>query len=210
MPTTLLALHGYTMNGAGFRAALSELVPRLEPHVDLVFPDAPHLCSDESLKRFYRGHEAFRPSPPHRTWWYASDDGREYDGVESSKELLRDLLGRHAPAALLGFSQGALAAAAACGWSARGELPPPAFAVFVAGRMPRASALLPLFERELSVPSLHVWGTSDRFATGAPELLARFAAASREFTTWDGPHMVPTRGAAADSIVRFAARFAAS
>lgn len=214
MRTTLLALHGYTMNAVSFRAALSELAPRLEQYVNLVFPDAPHACSEQSVRSFFRGREALRPPPPYRAWWRASDDGRVYHGLETTQAMLRELLDQHAPAAVLGFSQGAMAAAAACAWAARAELPSIAFAVLVAGRKPRARALLPLFDGELATPSLHVWGTSDRMAAPARELSECFAAPARECTTWSGPHRVPTGGvgtdsdeiAAADAIVQFVGR----
>jgi hypothetical protein len=74
----------------------------------------------------------------------------------------------------------------------------------VAGRIPRAAALKPLFDVALSLPSLHVWGERDLMARSeAPKLVERFTAETREAVHWDGPHILPTFGPAADAIVAF-------
>jgi hypothetical protein len=79
--------------------------------------------------------------------------------------------------------------------------------VLIAGSVPRALELAPLFESALLVPSLHVWGTRDN-VTGAlaPLLADRFAPSAREIITWRGPHVVPTIGPAAAGIVAFVKR----
>src|SRR5262245_58545711 len=81
VPTTLLALHRYMLNGARMREQMGELVGALAPHVDLVFPDGPHVCDPAGVDRLYEGSDAPR-FPPHLSWWDASDDGKVYRGWE--------------------------------------------------------------------------------------------------------------------------------
>jgi pimeloyl-ACP methyl ester carboxylesterase len=208
MKTTLVVLHGLSMNGDVMRQKMQPLSVRLAELLDLEFVDAPHACKEHTLARLYAGARAvFRPAPPHLEWWNASDDGRAYNGYEASLELVRERLAEHPRVALLGFSQGATFAAALTALSERAELPKIRFAVMVAGRLPRSTEWAPLFESSLRTPSLHVWGLRDRYATAAsPGLLEGFAASSREAVFWRGPHVVPTKGVAADAIVDFVRR----
>ena len=179
----LVALHGYTQSGAVLEAALRPLLGERQA----VFPDAP-----------------FAAATGARTWWRASDDGRVYEGWERTRDLLAGLLEAAGPdPVLFGFSQGAMVAACAAAWSLRGELPALARVVLVAGMPPRAEALQPLFAAPLAVRSLHVVGARDPMAAAGPLLAARFV--DPEVLTWDGPHVVPTRGPASVRLGAFLA-----
>ncbi len=202
---SLLVLHGYTMNAAVMRAHLGPLDPRLASFVDLAYPDAPHLCSAASIERLAAFREASRLEPPHRTWWDATDDGRDYRGWPETRAFIRGRM-EEGVVGVLGFSQGAILGAAIAALSAAGELPPIRFAVLVAGRQPRADVFQPFFTKPVAIPSLHVWSTTDPLATVSGELVEAFAEAGREAWTWSGPHCVPTRGAGADVIARFVER----
>ncbi len=196
----LVLLHGYTQNGRALRADLAPLLDRLEGF-EVLSPDAPFACDPAALARL-GGALAVDPArAPHLTWWRATDDGAAYHGWETARAELARLLEGGGPAGVLGFSQGAMLAACAAAWSARGELPPLDFAVMVAGRVPRATDLRPLFESPVPVRSLHVWGARDPMAGLSPELADRFVGAER--LPWEGPHVVPTRGAAAEVLVGF-------
>lgn len=118
--TTLIALHGYTLNGGAMRRQLGPLLPALEAHVDLVFPDGTLECAAASVDRLYAALPMPRAAPPHRTWWDANDDGRVYRGWDETREVVRGLLEKHAPAGILGFSQGSMLASAVAALSARG------------------------------------------------------------------------------------------
>jgi predicted esterase len=213
MPTTLISLHGFTMNGAGLRHMLSELEPRLSDLLDFEYPDAPHPASEASVAGIASLMGGFRPKPPNRQWWNASDDGFTYHGWDKTRDLLRTTAVRSVTAephtsqtrgvALLGFSQGAAVAAALAALSRRGEFPPLRFIVLVAGFAPRAHDIEPLFDTPLEVPSLHVWGDADPFAKHGPKLLERFAPHTRQVLEWAGRHTIPTIGSTADSIVEF-------
>ncbi|MCB9689150.1 MAG: hypothetical protein H6738_11785 [Alphaproteobacteria bacterium] len=193
----LILLHGYTQNG---RVLAESLAPLLDPlGVEVVAPDGPFDADPAMVVPL--GSDPDRG--PHRTWWRATDDGSAYHGWEEAREHVRELLSA-GPAGILGFSQGAMLGACVAAWSARGELPPVAFAVLVAGRVPRAQVLQPLFAEPVDVPSLHVWGARDPMASMGPELAARFVGS--ETLTWPGPHVVPTRGDAGAGIAAFLKR----
>ncbi len=209
MRTALLALHGYTMNGAGLRRLLLGLETRLSEHVELIFPDAPNVASAAAVARLEQRMQVPRGAPPHLEWWSASEDGRAYQGWDSSCAALRELLERHPGAGVLGFSQGAAVAAALAALGSHGRLPPLRFAVMVAGFTPRSAELAPLFAgAPLDVPSLHVWGTADPFAKHGLALAEKFSASSRELLTWAGGHKLPG-GEAAAGLVDFVRRHAA-
>ena len=207
--TSLLAFHGYTLNGDVMRVQMGELDGSLARHVDIIYPDAPNECAMESVNRFYAAFRSRRLPPPHRMWWNASDDGQVYEGWEQTRNLVRGLIERHRPVGVLGFSQGATLAAAVAALSHEGELPSIRFAVLVAGHRPRAALLKPYFARPISCPSLHVWGEKDGLTGPYGQALAEcFDAAEREVVVWPGTHVIPTKGSTADAIVDFVRRHA--
>lgn len=208
MPTTLLALHGFTLNGERMREQLGPLLPELERSVVVECPNAPHTCPKNAAERLHERWGLPVQAPPHLRWWNATDDGRTYAGWHASRDFLAGLL-RGREVGLLGFSQGAMVAAAVSALAASGELPKVRFAVLIAGRTPRAEELAPAFAWPIELPSLHVWGERDRL-TGpySPELADCFAPEVREVCTWPGSHSVPTSGPAAEAIVEFVRRHA--
>jgi pimeloyl-ACP methyl ester carboxylesterase len=204
--TTLISLHGFTMNAAGLRHMQSELEPRLADAVDLVYVDAPHRASPASVEGLATLMGGVRPKPPNLQWWNASDDGLDYVGWNETRNRLETEVRSYPRVGVLGFSQGAAVAAALAAASARGQFPTLDFVVLVAGFTPRARDIAPLFADPVRVPSLHVWGTSDRFARHAPTLFERFDPTTREALVWPGRHEVPTSGSAADTLVEFIRR----
>jgi predicted esterase len=205
--TTLITLHGFTMNANGLGHMLAELEPRLAESVDVVHVNAPHVASEDSVAGLASVLGGFRPKPPNLQWWNASDDGRDYHGWAETRARIAAEVERHGAAGLLGFSQGAAVAAALAAASSLEQFPPLRFVVLVAGFTPRAQDIAPLFSEPVRVPSLHVWGEADhRFAKHSPSLVERFEPATREVHTWPGRHVVPTSGAAGDAIVDFVRR----
>ena len=210
MTTTLLGLHGFSLNGPLFRELLVELMPELPAGLILLCPDAPHACSVEATARVFAVTGGRETAPPHRCFWDATDDGREYRGWPESLHALRAVAAGAPRLGLFGFSQGAIAAAALCALAARGEFPEIAFAVLVAGRVPRSDLLASLFGSPLRVPSMHVWGERDAFAAAhSPVLADCFEPDQRQLVRWSGGHRVPTRGPAADAVAAFIAQHAA-
>jgi predicted esterase len=206
--TALICLHGFTMNGAGLKHLMAPVEPLLAPTVDLVYPDAPHPASDDSVAAIAQLMGGFRPKPPNLQWWNASDDGASYVGWEATRARIAAELAAQPRAGLLGFSQGAAVAAALAAASSHGLFPPVRFVIAIAGFLPRAHDIAPLFAEPVRVPSLHVWGLADSMAKHAPQLAERFDPAQRELVTWPGRHTIPTTGAAAETILAFVQRHA--
>ncbi|MGC4094317.1 MAG: alpha/beta fold hydrolase [Polyangiaceae bacterium] len=203
MRHAILVLHGYTMNGS-IGASAERLLQPLGARLRVVAPDAPLECSEEAVSRFYQGTGLQRAQGPYRTWWRANEDNSRYEGWPETLASLRAQMREHAPVGVLGFSQGAMVAALIAALSARGELPALRFAILVAGRLPRARELEPLFIEPIELPSLHVWGERDAFSvSSAPELMERFAERTRRSFSWPAGHTLPTRGVAAQAIVDF-------
>ena len=208
MKTRLIAVHGFTQNGAQLRAHLAPLMAELDPVVELACPDGPQPCSEESVERMHRMWGLERRPPPYLSWWNATDDGREYRGWDESRRLLA-ALASDGPYGLLGFSQGSMVVTALAGLAEHGELPAPRFAILIAGRAPRADALRAVLDRPLRVPSLHIWGERDKLVHEvAAQLVEHFDPDQRQVEIWPGPHAIPTRGPAADAIVGWVKRHA--
>jgi predicted esterase len=206
---TLIALHGFTQNGQQLRTHLSPLLARLPAQLQVEVPNAPHTCSEAGRERLQRMLGGPSLPPPHLSWWDSTDDGRVYRGWEESLAGLRALAEGYDAVGLLGFSQGAIAAAALAALAEHGAFPALRFAVLVAGRKPRAELFQPLFDRPLTTPSLHVWGERDVFGNiEFAKLVAEFEPSRREVANWPGPHLVPTHGPGADAIVSFIAKHA--
>lgn len=206
--TTLIALHGFTQNGATMRTVLAPLMARLPGEIELRCPDGPVACSAPSVDRMRTAMGGARQPAPYRSWWDATPDGRVYRDWELGRELIRGELERAPGAGVLGFSQGGILAAVVAALSARGELPAIRFAIMIAGRAPRAEVMQPWFAQPIAVPSLHVWGERDvQSAPGSRALVQRFEPSSARTVIWPGPHVIPTSGLGADAIVEFIAGF---
>ncbi len=206
LSTTLLAFHGFSLNGARMEAQLAALTPGLPEELAVVCPDAPHSCELESVERLHQRWGIARLPPPYLHWWNATDDGSDYRGWETTREFVRELLLRHAPVGILGFSQGGILATAIAALSHAGELPPIRFAVIVAGSLPRSQVIKPFLATNIAVPSLHVWGEKDTIAASAPAALECFDPATREQVIWPGAHSLPATGPGALAIVNFVRR----
>jgi predicted esterase len=203
---TLLALHGFSLNGALMRQQLGHLEM---PGVKLLCPDGPHEAPAAAVERLYAVWHVPRQPAPHRSWYEPSADGRTYQGWDVARDQLAPMLER-GRVGILGFSQGAILATAFAAMSERGLLPPIDYVILIAGRTPRADVFAPFLETPIRTPSLHIWGDNDAMARDtARELVDRFDAGTRQVVTWHGAHAIPTQGAAATAIEELVADGAA-
>lgn len=219
----LIGLHGFTRNGGHLKRHLEPLISKLPDNVSIQFPDGTWECSEEQVRRNYRRWGAPIPDGPHRRWWDASADGRNYHGLEKSVEALKSLVGgcsdsalpkvkqaSRPPLGLIGFSQGAIFAAVLAALSQAGEFPPIDFAVFLAGAPPRDSSLQDYFGTPLTLSTLHVWGTGDPMSSKhCPALVSRCDSSRAEVLTWRGGHRIPRDQETIGRVAQFIAAHAA-
>lgn len=112
---------------------------------------------------------------------------------------------------LLGFSQGAALAALVCALSQAGDprFPLPRFIILVSGFCPRGSGLKePLLQGSLSLPSLHVFGDTDRVIPSqeSVQLASRFPGAVT--LTHSGGHFIPAAAPQRQAYLKFLDQFA--
>mmetsp|Transcript_1348 Transcript_1348/g.2907 ORF Transcript_1348/g.2907 Transcript_1348/m.2907 type:complete len:232 (-) Transcript_1348:847-1542(-) len=191
-----LCLHGYAQNGQMFRSRTGALRKALKG-VEFDFVDAPHTASASFIGE---SSDDERGAP--LGWWNSAEcDTRpslsaRYIGLAESLEHVQCKLRDDGPYdGVLGFSQGATLAVLLCLLT-----PPPTpfrMAVLVAGFMPRDEAVLERMAEsasggELSLPSMHVTGSSDSFVpTESTERLAKYFR-EMEFFAHAGGHGIPS------------------
>lgn len=112
---------------------------------------------------------------------------------------------------LLGFSQGAALAALVCALGQAGDLrfPIPRFIILISGFCPRGLGLKePVMQSLLSLPSLHVFGDTDRVIPSqeSMELASRFPGATT--LTHSGGHFVPAAAPQRQAYLKFLDQFA--
>jgi len=190
----VLCLHGYAQNGAilrdrsgGFRKPLKK------SRFEMTYIDGPYGCTKDGEEV-----EAADANMLRRAWWRGSSAAETYDGWPEARETLAEMWHRERFDGLLGFSQGAGAAAMLAA-----ELRP-SFAILVSGFVPRdreaAASLLAGVE---GVPTLHVYGDAD--ALVEPErsraLVDLFSDAA--VIVHEGGHMLPSSSVVRRSVVEF-------
>ena len=186
------------------RHQLGPLGEQLERTYRVSYPDAPHKCSEQTVERLWKSYRPPRGVETPRAWWNASDDRLVYSGWRASVERLVPELAASERTFLVGFSQGASFAALLAGLAFAGEVPALAGVVLIAGARPRASDLTRYFQRQISVPSLHLIATQDVLMKDAPRKLSDcFDPEQRTVVEFAAGHVVPRRGPAAQALLQF-------
>ena len=224
----VLCLHSWRTSAAIFREQLAraKLLPELEARCDLTFVDAPHAARGRAPRDV---REAF----PARDYyeWFTTEGAEEdvenftltYEGLDASEAFLARAIAERGPLdGLLGFSQGAVMAAAmvalqraASGGGGSGgggggggganealaRAPPIKFAAFFGAafsRHPRHAAAFA--QGPFAVPTLHVIGHKDFVKPHSIELVRQFVAPIVVFhprghviPRLEGPHLAVLR-----------------
>ncbi|GAA5971968.1 hypothetical protein JCM3765_005583 [Sporobolomyces pararoseus] len=185
----ILMLPGYTQNAVIFSGRVGALRRALKDSAELIFVDPPHIVempttSSEDFSKFDSSAAgSTAPEDIPRAWWFgrpSPEDGvyREYSKLEDTIVYLRELMEKHQPTAVFGFSQGAAAAAILTAlvenpsldpvFSAPSKDPsvqwPPKpfdFAILSAGFYPLDPRTLAYFAEKPKTPTLHVLGRGD-------------------------------------------------
>ena len=190
-PLKVLALHGYSQCGMVFRDRSGGFrKPLKKRHFQFIYPDAPFGCTAKGEDEAEADADDSR-----RAWWRGHSGLDTYDGWDESREKLRRLWEEEQCEGIVGFSQGAAAAAMLCAdLCSDPAARKPKFAIIVAGFVPRdQNAAASLLAGVAGVPTLHVWGKQDDLVI--PE---RSKALSDLFTDavtceHEGGHTTPTR-----------------
>ncbi|GAA5857270.1 hypothetical protein JCM5353_003595 [Sporobolomyces roseus] len=187
----ILMLPGYTQNAVIFSGRVGALRRALKDSAELIFVDPPHVVdmpttSSEDFKdKFDSSANANSTAPEDtpRAWWFgkpSAEDGqmREYSKFDQTVVYLRELMEKHQPDAVWGFSQGATAAAILTALVENPSLDPVfeaapkdssipwppkpfKFAILSAGFFPLDPRTTAYFETKPKTPTLHVLGRGD-------------------------------------------------
>jgi hypothetical protein len=174
----ILCLHGYTQSGPTFKRKLAGLEKYLAeqlPGVTFTYPTGPHDASAEWVEQLdaedlaaLKGTAAAQS----RSWWLKEGEGGAVEGWEKSWRLLGETNSRSGPFdAVLGFSQGAAAAALV---AVALQIPR---VVAVGGYVPTGHPLSPALEAGgHRLASLHAAGAADKLVavTASHQLAACF------------------------------------
>lgn len=167
----ILCLHGYRQNAQSFRERTGAFrkIPIVKKHTDLVFISAPNrvppLPSEDGA--------ADTSNEEQQGWWFSRDDdtymAQDYTacckGYSESLQLIKKAMQEQGPFdGVLSFSQGAALATLLCGL--REQNPDRDFkfnfVILVAGFRSRQSSHDALYKVPFNIPSLHVYGDTDR------------------------------------------------
>lgn len=138
IPPRILCLHGYASNSAAFLARHCKDIqasPALDGVLDMVVTDGPAVVNDSGGRQ--RAWWRFEPEFPmdralQSDWW--EQEEVEYVDAEAALDALVDEWQRGSYDAILGFSQGAAAAALLCArLEMQGAVRKPRFIILVCG-----------------------------------------------------------------------------
>ena len=184
--TRILCLHGCHGSAAVLRRQIAPFAAGLPADIDLVFVYAPSLSSGD----FGWWHEGLRGWERTREWAIELFSSQHFDGI-------------------FGFSQGA-ALAGMLAAVREAESAPLSFdlAIMVGGFTSPLPQHAHLFERKLTVPSLHVMGHSDGIVPMRDSLLLAERFSDPIVTEHGGGHVIPGDPAIAGRIAAFVAHHA--
>ncbi|XP_052809786.1 esterase OVCA2-like isoform X3 [Mya arenaria] len=203
----ILCIHGYRQNAQSFRERTGAFrkFPIVKKQTDLVFITAPNRVPS------MHGEEA--PGDGQAAeglgetgWWFSAPDNtymaQEFTdcckGYQESLDMVTEVFKTQGPFdGILSFSQGASFASLLCGIQQQNPDSPIKFnfVILVAGFKSRQSAHEHLYKEKITVPSLHVFGDTDKVIQKdmSEALLQHFV--EPVILQHEGGHFIPTTGA---------------
>lgn len=182
----ILCLHSWRTSGAIFKEQFerAKLLPAIDDLVELVFVDAPNLASGRPPSDV----AANFPSRPYYEWFTtqgAEDNLKDfvltYNGLEASEEFVQKVIQEQGPFdGLIGFSQGAVMAAAMAAMQRAGTVlqgaPPLRFiCLFGAAFSDHPRHLEAFVKGRVEIPTVHVIGHKDFIRKHSVNLVRQFA-----------------------------------
>uniref|UniRef100_A0A8C5KU31 Esterase OVCA2 n=2 Tax=Jaculus jaculus TaxID=51337 RepID=A0A8C5KU31_JACJA len=211
-PLRVLCLAGFRQSERGFREKTGALRKALRGRAELLCLSGPHPVP--------AGAGPCPPEEQPRGWWF-SEEADVFSALQEPAVCrgLEEALGTVARAmdqwgpfdGLLGFSQGAALAALVCALGQAGDprFPLPRFVILVSGFCPRGLGLKePILKSPLSLPSLHVFGDTDRVIPSqeSMQLASQFPEAIT--LTHPGGHFIPAAAPQRQAYLKFLDQFA--
>ena len=190
----VLCLHGYGQTAAIFRDRSGGFrKPMKKSQFELFYVDGPFGCTKDGENEADADADVSR-----RAWWRGHSAQTTYPGWPEARDMLKDLWEREEMDGILGFSQGAGAAA-----MLSAELKP-SFAIFVSGFVPRdEAAAASLLAGVRGVRSLHVIGAGDTLVEPARSRALAELFDGAEIVEHEGGHHTPSNAAVRARMVNF-------
>lgn len=174
----ILCLHGFRTRAEILKKLVGNWPETVLGNLDLVFLDAPFPAQGKSdVEGLF--------DPPYYEWFQSNQDFTEYINFEECLAYIEDYMLKHGPFhGLLGFSQGAILAAALPGMQAQGvaltKVPKIKFLIIISGAKfggskfgsPKLAANA--FSPPIPCPSLHFIGETDFMKQEGTALLESF------------------------------------
>ncbi|XP_075706919.1 esterase OVCA2 isoform X2 [Rhinoderma darwinii] len=189
----ILALHGYWQNEHSFWERTGSLRKNLKNRAEIVMISAPLTIPELAADGQREDPRGWWFSDPEKSTFNAMDETKLCAGLEESLDTVAKAFSELGPFnGILGFSQGAAFVAMLCALKQGGD---PRFqfdfAILVAGFKSRASEHAHFYKGPITVPSLHVFGETDRVIPGemSQDLATHFV--NPVLLTHPGGHYIP-------------------
>ncbi|CRK90185.1 CLUMA_CG003899, isoform A [Clunio marinus] len=168
----VLCLHGYRQSAESFKSKTGSFRKFCKNYANFTYINAPHLA-----KPFNEDDE---PVEEQRSWWFNKDDGSFKGtnqsgpaiGFEASLKVVEDAWASGDYQGLMGFSQGASFISVICSLSERSLTNiKPKFVLMAAGFLSGSLVHKNCYENRISIPSLHIYGSTDEIIPHEMSLL---------------------------------------
>ncbi|XP_067864563.1 esterase OVCA2 [Heptranchias perlo] len=219
----LLCVHGYRQNEKTFRERTGSLRKALKKCAELLYVSSPLRVPPlgspaQPPAAAGDGIQAGETEENARGWWFSNPDEDSFDavdhvetckGLEESLEMISKAMSELGPFdGIMGFSQGAALVSMICALKQQGD---PRFqfdfAILVAGFRSRCKLHDCFYKEPVAVPSLHVFGDTDRVIPGkmSQELSSFFV--DPVILTHLGGHFVPASAPQKQVYLEFLEKF---
>ncbi|XP_078539746.1 esterase OVCA2 [Lissotriton helveticus] len=215
----VLCLHGYRQNERTFRERAGALRKVLRNRAELIGVSASLRVSDNG-PQLQAGESSSQSDDP-RGWWFSNPHEETFDALEDSdscqgleeslKIITKAFLEQGPFDGILGFSQGAALVPMLCALKQQGdERFKFDFAILVAGFKSRSTVHQVFYQKPIGVPSLHVFGETDRVIPGemSQELASLFI--DPMILTHKGGHFIPASAPQKKVYLEFLDKFSIS
>ncbi|XP_069767900.1 esterase OVCA2 [Narcine bancroftii] len=198
----IVCVHGYRQNERSFRERTGSLRKLLRKRAELFYVSAPLRVPPQPLAAAGDGAQAVDSEGDSRGWWFSNPEEESFNaldhvescrGLEESLETIAKAMIELGPFdGIMGFSQGAALVSMICALRQQGD---PRFqfnfAILVAGFRSRCRLHGHFYEEPIALPSLHVFGETDRVIPGELSQQLSTSFVNPVVLTHPGGHFVP-------------------